>query len=63
MITLTGAQLGFAQEHEAVAGSPAELDPQMVFFYRKTEFGAERWLVAPDGRVLDQAWFHYSCAD
>jgi hypothetical protein len=59
---LTPAQLGFARKYEATPGPAAEVNPRMVFFYRKTKIGAERWLVDADGRILDQAWFRKSCA-
>jgi hypothetical protein len=62
MSSLTPAQLSFARKHGATPGCAAEINPRSVFFYRKTEIGAERWLVDADGRILDQAWFRNSCA-
>ena len=48
---LTPAQLRFAERQHATLGPMGV--PEGVFMYREDPDVAYRWLVAPDGRVLD----------
>jgi hypothetical protein len=52
---LTPAQEGFAREHHATAGTRNALG---VFMYRTEPYRTERWLVGPNGQILDELTFH-----
>jgi hypothetical protein len=56
-LTLTPAQLDFADHHGAHAGLSSAVMEGCVYFYREDEAGSERWLIDPDGDIRDVAWF------
>jgi hypothetical protein len=56
---LTEAQERFAREHAATPGGSASSNRTWIFMYREEPTGALRWLVGPDGAVLDCKLFHY----
>jgi hypothetical protein len=49
---LTPGQEWFARKNRASAGGRSLADERMVFFYREGPILSRRWLVAPDGRVV-----------
>jgi hypothetical protein len=54
---LTVAQARFAREHDAQPGVRATPDDSCVYMYREESGSSWRWLVAPDGKILDTAIF------
>jgi hypothetical protein len=54
---LTAPQARFAREHDAKPGVRATPDERCVYMYREEAGSSWRWLVAPDGEVLETAVF------
>ena len=54
---LTPPQARFAREHEATPGAQAKLGFGCVYLYHEEPGSAFRWLVAPDGHVLETETF------
>lgn len=49
---LTPAQERFGRKNRACAGDRSLADRRMVFFYREGPMLSRRWLVGPDGHVV-----------
>lgn len=50
---LSREQRRFAEEHEATPGMHAGERRQLVYFYRYEHSSTHRWLVDPDGEIVD----------
>jgi len=50
---LSREQRRFAEEHEATPGMHAGERRQLVYFYRYEDSSTHRWLVDPDGAIVD----------
>ena len=50
---LSHEQRRFAEEHEATPGMHAGERRQLVYFYRYEDASTHRWLVDPDGEIVD----------
>jgi hypothetical protein len=50
---LSREQRRFAEEHEATPGMHAGERRQLVYFYRYQDASTHRWLVDPDGAIVD----------
>jgi hypothetical protein len=54
---LTRAQERFAKKNRAYPGGRSLADERMVFFYREGPMLAQRWLVGPNGYVIQRDSF------
>jgi hypothetical protein len=50
---LSREQRRFAEEHDATPGMHAGARRQLVYFYRYEDSSTHRWLVDPDGEIVD----------
>jgi hypothetical protein len=54
---LTVPQAQFAREHDATPGVRAKLGDGCVYLYHEEPGSSFRWLVAPDGAILETEIF------
>ena len=56
---LTEAQERFARENDATPGGHASSNRSWIFMYHEEATASVRWLVGPDGEVLERRVFNY----